>query len=242
MSAPHDRVCAEARESLRVITRASRAYTRCRCSRPLTASDTHCAQGTEVMRATAPVAARSTSPTFSLPDALLDPAAYPDRPASIELRETHISWVFLAGDTAYKVKKPILLPFLDYSTLALRHGVLPRRAATQPALCPGPLPRGRRAGPARRERAGRGPRARPGSGRVRGRDGPLRRIHDPGRPPGARRRRGRRSRRHRRRRRRLPRRRTRRVDGRRRTARRDHRRDAGHARHARAPLRGGWRS
>jgi aminoglycoside phosphotransferase family enzyme len=32
------------------------------------------------------------------------------------VRETHISWVFLAGDRAYKLKKPLVLPFLDYGT------------------------------------------------------------------------------------------------------------------------------
>jgi uncharacterized protein len=37
-----------------------------------------------------------------------------------ELRETHISCVVLAGDRAYKIKKPLLLPFLDYSTLERR--------------------------------------------------------------------------------------------------------------------------
>ena len=61
------------------------------------------------MRATAAGASPTAPPAFSLPDALLDPTAYPDRPASIELRETHISWVFLAGETAYKVKKPVRL-------------------------------------------------------------------------------------------------------------------------------------
>lgn len=30
--------------------------------------------------------------------------------------ETHISWVLLAGAYAYKVKKPLVLPFLDYGT------------------------------------------------------------------------------------------------------------------------------
>jgi uncharacterized protein len=58
--------------------------------------------------------------TGLLPQALLDPAAYPHHPESVELRETHISWVFLAGDRAYKVKKPVTLPFLDYGTLELR--------------------------------------------------------------------------------------------------------------------------
>jgi aminoglycoside phosphotransferase family enzyme/predicted kinase len=34
--------------------------------------------------------------------------------------ETHISWVFLTGRFAYKVKKPLKLPFLDFSTLRRR--------------------------------------------------------------------------------------------------------------------------
>src|SRR5205085_749827 len=58
--------------------------------------------------------------TRSLPEALGDPAAYPHAPDRVELCETHISWVFLAGDKAYKVKKPVKFPFLDYSSLALR--------------------------------------------------------------------------------------------------------------------------
>lgn len=48
--------------------------------------------------------------------ALGDPSFYPHRPGRVELRETHISWVFLAGSRAYKVKKPVSLPFLDYGT------------------------------------------------------------------------------------------------------------------------------
>ena len=35
--------------------------------------------------------------------------------------ETHISYVFLIGDQAYKLKKPIKTPFLDYSTREARH-------------------------------------------------------------------------------------------------------------------------
>ena len=34
--------------------------------------------------------------------------------APVELVETHISWVFLTPDRAYKVKKPVVFPFLDY--------------------------------------------------------------------------------------------------------------------------------
>ena len=49
--------------------------------------------------------------------------------------ETGCAWVFLAGDTAFKVKKRVDLGFLDYSTLDLRHWALERelrfnRAAT----------------------------------------------------------------------------------------------------------------
>jgi hypothetical protein len=51
------------------------------------------------MRATAGVGHRGApctlAPSIGLPDALLDPAAYRQPPASVELRETHISWVFL---------------------------------------------------------------------------------------------------------------------------------------------------
>ena len=59
-------------------------------------------------------------PDLDLVNAMLDPGFYPHTPASVELRETHISWVFLAGDLAYKVKKPLVLPFLDYGTLERR--------------------------------------------------------------------------------------------------------------------------
>ncbi|MGC2374219.1 MAG: hypothetical protein WA484_10130, partial [Solirubrobacteraceae bacterium] len=38
----------------------------------------------------------------------------------VAVHETHASWVFVAGDRAYKVKKPLALGFLDYSTLKRR--------------------------------------------------------------------------------------------------------------------------
>ncbi len=54
-------------------------------------------------------------------EALLQSDAYPHSVSgSVELIETHISWVLLAGEFAYKIKKPIRNPFLDYSTLELR--------------------------------------------------------------------------------------------------------------------------
>jgi len=51
---------------------------------------------------------------------LLQPSAYPHPTAAIRLIETHISWVILTGPFAYKLKKPVSLGFVDYSTLALR--------------------------------------------------------------------------------------------------------------------------
>ncbi len=51
---------------------------------------------------------------------LIDPAAYPTPPDRVEVRQTHISVVFLAGDVVYKVKKPVRLGFLDFSTLENR--------------------------------------------------------------------------------------------------------------------------
>lgn len=42
-------------------------------------------------------------------------------PQPVELRETHISWVLLGGDLAYKIKKPVNFGFLDFSTLEKRH-------------------------------------------------------------------------------------------------------------------------
>ena len=47
---------------------------------------------------------------------LRDPASYHYTTVPIEVYETHISWVVLAGPFAYKVKKAVSLPFLDYST------------------------------------------------------------------------------------------------------------------------------
>ncbi len=51
---------------------------------------------------------------------LLDPARYPHPVGEVELMETHGAWVLLAGEHAYKIKKPVRLPFMDFGTLALR--------------------------------------------------------------------------------------------------------------------------
>jgi aminoglycoside phosphotransferase family enzyme/predicted kinase len=51
---------------------------------------------------------------------LVDPACYDHGVGQVQLIETHISWVLLTGDFAYKIKKPVDMGFLDFSTLALR--------------------------------------------------------------------------------------------------------------------------
>ncbi len=44
---------------------------------------------------------------------LLSPRAYPHPADSVELIETHVSWVLLAGDFAYKIKRPVRYSFVD---------------------------------------------------------------------------------------------------------------------------------
>jgi aminoglycoside phosphotransferase family enzyme/predicted kinase len=51
---------------------------------------------------------------------LLRPRAYPHPTGPLSLLETHISWVLLSGPLAYKVKKPVNLGFVDFSSLERR--------------------------------------------------------------------------------------------------------------------------
>ena len=48
------------------------------------------------------------------------PGCYDHPVSDIQLIETHISWIILTGDFAYKIKKPVNLGFLDFSTLDKR--------------------------------------------------------------------------------------------------------------------------
>lgn len=63
--------------------------------------------------------------TDSLPPLILrmlQPSFYPHSVSKpIEIVQTHISYVVLTGEYAYKIKKPIKLSFLDFSTLEKRH-------------------------------------------------------------------------------------------------------------------------
>ncbi len=52
---------------------------------------------------------------------LMQPALFDHPVENVRVVETHISWVILTGSYAYKIKKPVNLGFLDFSTLEKRH-------------------------------------------------------------------------------------------------------------------------
>ncbi|MGR8949363.1 MAG: bifunctional aminoglycoside phosphotransferase/ATP-binding protein [Gammaproteobacteria bacterium] len=62
----------------------------------------------------------ATANSSQLPESLMAADAYPHPVQQIRLVETHLSWVFLTGSYVYKIKKPLRLPFVDFSTLDLR--------------------------------------------------------------------------------------------------------------------------
>ena len=70
-------------------------------------------------------------------DFLADPATYREGIGPIEVIETHVARVFLAGDHAYKVKKRVRLPFLDFSTIEARHRALARELEINQSHAPG---------------------------------------------------------------------------------------------------------
>ncbi len=68
--------------------------------------------------------------------ALMEPAAYPEPTRKVALIQTHISWVFLTEGFAYKVKKPVDLGFLNFTTLRRRHHYLQEELSLNRRLCP----------------------------------------------------------------------------------------------------------
>lgn len=67
---------------------------------------------------------------------LRDPASYPHRPAHVEIIQTHISYMAIAAPYVYKVKKPVDLGFLDFSTLDKRHYYCHEEVRLNRRLCP----------------------------------------------------------------------------------------------------------
>jgi uncharacterized protein len=59
-----------------------------------------------------------TQPT--LLESMMNPSFYPHKPAAVELVQTHISYVVIAGEIVYKIKKPVNFGFLDFTDLEKR--------------------------------------------------------------------------------------------------------------------------
>jgi aminoglycoside phosphotransferase family enzyme/predicted kinase len=77
-----------------------------------------------------------SAPLPELIQSLLRPDAYPHEAGDIQLIQTHISYVVLAGAYAYKIKKPLDLHFLDYSTLERRRLMCEEEVRLNRRLCP----------------------------------------------------------------------------------------------------------
>ena len=67
---------------------------------------------------------RAGSSQFNYDERLIDglrqPGAFRHSVSTVEIIQTHISWLILTDDYVYKIKKPIKLDFLDFSTLERR--------------------------------------------------------------------------------------------------------------------------
>uniref|UniRef100_B8HKD5 gluconokinase n=1 Tax=Cyanothece sp. (strain PCC 7425 / ATCC 29141) TaxID=395961 RepID=B8HKD5_CYAP4 len=73
----------------------------------------------------------------ALIEQMLQPQFYPHPVVEpIKLIQTHISYVLLTGDYAYKVKKPANFGFLDFSTLSQRHHFCQEELRLNRRLCP----------------------------------------------------------------------------------------------------------
>lgn len=82
------------------------------------------------------------SPTHSVDLAdkvafLQQPDSYPHAPQAVEAVETHLAWVFLTERHAYKLKKPVRYPFLDFSTIEARHADALEEVRLNQPLAPG---------------------------------------------------------------------------------------------------------
>jgi hypothetical protein len=70
-------------------------------------------------------------------EALMKPEAYDEEPGKIEMTQTHISFVFLTRNFAYKVKKAVDLGFLDFTTLEKRRFFCQKELELNTRLCNG---------------------------------------------------------------------------------------------------------
>jgi len=73
--------------------------------------------------------------TKRLAGALQLPEAYPHRPSEVGFRQTQMSLLFFAGDFVYKVKKPVNLGYVDYTTLETRRRLCEQEVRLNRRLC-----------------------------------------------------------------------------------------------------------
>ena len=70
-------------------------------------------------------------------EALLDPAQYPDdAPVEVKLIQTQMSFVLLTGQHAYKIRKPVNLGYVDYTSLEKRKLFSDKELSLNRRLCP----------------------------------------------------------------------------------------------------------
>src|SRR5262245_54801269 len=67
---------------------------------------------------------------------LSDPASYSPQPDRVEHFETHGALVFVAGDDAWKIKRAVRFPYMDFSTLEKRESVCAREIEINGRLAP----------------------------------------------------------------------------------------------------------
>jgi len=73
----------------------------------------------------------------SLIEDLRSKGAYSSQPSRVDFVQTHISWVFLLDDEVFKVKRPVSLGFLDFSTLEHRRAACEAEVRLNERLAPG---------------------------------------------------------------------------------------------------------
>ena len=71
-----------------------------------------------------------------IPEQLLNPSVYPVSTRTVELIQTHVSWLFLTDTHVFKIKKPVNFGFLDFSTLELRLFYCQEELRLNRRLCP----------------------------------------------------------------------------------------------------------
>jgi len=71
-----------------------------------------------------------------LTQALLNPSAYPEPTKSVTLIQTHVSFLFVTDNFVYKIKKPVDLGFLNFTTLDRRRFYCEEEVRLNRRLCP----------------------------------------------------------------------------------------------------------